>query len=82
MTELWSPSERELERREVRRRQRAVSITVASAVTVVVFGLLFQKGNPLVPCVNEALAALKADGTLAQLEQEWLSNVVDVPVLQ
>ncbi len=46
------------------------------------FGLLFQKGNPLVPCVNEALAALTADGTLAQLEQEWLSNVVDVPVLQ
>jgi polar amino acid transport system substrate-binding protein len=46
------------------------------------FGLLFQKGNPLVPCVNEALAALEADGTLAQLEQEWLSDVVDVPVLQ
>ncbi len=46
------------------------------------FGLLFQKGNPLVPCVNEALAALTADGTLAQLEQEWLSDVVDVPVLQ
>jgi polar amino acid transport system substrate-binding protein len=46
------------------------------------FGLLFQKGNPLVSCVNEALAALTADGTLAQLEQQWLSNVVDVPVLQ
>ena len=46
------------------------------------FGLLFQKGNPLVPCVNEALAALTAEGTLAQLEQEWLSDVVDVPVLQ
>ncbi len=46
------------------------------------FGLLFQKGNPLVACVNEALAALTDDGTLAQLEQEWLSDVVDVPVLQ
>ena len=46
------------------------------------FGLLFQKGNPLVACVNEALAALTADGTLDQLQQQWLSNEVDVPVLQ
>ena len=44
--------------------------------------MLFEKGSPLVPCVNEALAALEADGTLADLEQEWLSDVVDVPVLQ
>jgi polar amino acid transport system substrate-binding protein len=46
------------------------------------FGMLFEKGNPLVACVNEALAALKADGTLDQLEQQWLSSEVDVPVLQ
>ena len=46
------------------------------------FGMLFEKGSPLVACVNEALAALEADGTLEQLEQQWLSNVVDVPVLQ
>jgi polar amino acid transport system substrate-binding protein len=46
------------------------------------FGLLFQKGNPLVSCVNEALAALTADGTLDALQQQWLSNEVDVPVLQ
>ena len=46
------------------------------------FGMLFQKGNPLVPCVNEALAALKSDGTLASIEKQWLSDTVDVPVLQ
>ena len=46
------------------------------------FGMLFEKGNPLVTCVNEALAALEADGTLDALEQEWLSEVVDVPELQ
>jgi polar amino acid transport system substrate-binding protein len=46
------------------------------------FGLLFEKGNPLVSCVNEALATLTADGTLEQLEQQWLSSEVDVPVLQ
>jgi polar amino acid transport system substrate-binding protein len=46
------------------------------------FGMLFEKGNPLVTCVNQALAALTADGTLGGLEQQWLSSEVDVPVLQ
>jgi len=46
------------------------------------FGMLFAKGSPLVPCVNQALQALKDDGTLDQLEQRWLSDTVDVPVLQ
>ncbi len=46
------------------------------------FGMLFEKGSPLVPCVNEALAALEADGTMDDLRQQWLSDVVDVPVLQ
>lgn len=46
------------------------------------FGLLFEKGNPLVTCVNEALDRLKEDGTLAAIEKEWLSDTVDVPVLR
>ncbi len=46
------------------------------------FGMLFEKGSELVPCVNEALAALRDDGTLDQLDQQWLSDVVDVPELQ
>ena len=46
------------------------------------FGMLFEKGNPLVACVNEALASLKDDGTLAAIEQKWLSDVVSVPALQ
>ncbi|MGD9959966.1 ABC transporter substrate-binding protein [Nocardioides sp.] len=46
------------------------------------FGLLMQKGSELLPCINEAVQALKDDGTLAELEQKWLSDVVDVPVLQ
>jgi polar amino acid transport system substrate-binding protein len=46
------------------------------------FGMLFEKGNPLVDCVNEALATLESDGTLAAIEEEWLSDVVDVPELQ
>ncbi len=46
------------------------------------FGILFPKGSELVPCVNDALATLSEDGTLEQLEQQWLSDVVDVPELQ
>ncbi len=45
------------------------------------FGMLFQKGSPLVSCVNDALANLREDGTLDAIEQEWLSDSVDVPVL-
>jgi len=45
------------------------------------FGLLFEKDNPYVTCVDQALGALKDDGTLAQLEEQWMSNVVDVPTL-
>jgi len=46
------------------------------------FGMLFEKGNELVPCVNEALATMRDDGTLDAIQQEWLSDVVDVPELQ
>ncbi len=45
------------------------------------FGLLFEKGNPLVGCANQALATLKDDGTLAELENKWLSQVLDIPTL-
>jgi polar amino acid transport system substrate-binding protein len=46
------------------------------------FGMLFEKGNPLVGCVNQALATLKSDGTLDQLNARWLKNYNDVPVIQ
>ena len=46
------------------------------------FGMLFEKGNPLVACVNQALATMKSDGTLDEIEQKWLSQTVNVPVLQ
>jgi polar amino acid transport system substrate-binding protein len=46
------------------------------------FGMLFQKDNPLVGCVNQALDTIKSDGTLDQIEQKWLSQTVSVPVLQ
>ncbi len=36
------------------------------------YGLLFAEGNSLVGCVNDALGTLRDNGTLAQLEDEWL----------
>jgi polar amino acid transport system substrate-binding protein len=46
------------------------------------FGLLFEKGNELRTCVDKAIASLTDDGTLADLEKQWLSTTVDVPVLK
>ena len=45
------------------------------------FGMLFEKGSPLVACVDAALAAMTEDGTLEAIETEWLSDTVDVPSL-
>ena len=39
------------------------------------FGLVFEKGNPLVACVNAAIEALRSDGTLAGLQTTWLKDV-------
>ena len=46
------------------------------------FGMVFEKGNPLVECVNEALATLREDGTLDAIEQEWLADKANAPVLE
>lgn len=46
------------------------------------FGLLFSKGNPLVPCVNKALATLKSNGTLAALQKKYLQIYLTVPTIK
>jgi polar amino acid transport system substrate-binding protein len=46
------------------------------------FGMVFEKGNSLVRCVNQALSKLKSDGRLQQIQDKWLSKVVDAPVLK
>ena len=45
------------------------------------FGMVFQKGNKLVGCVNHALNQLKADGTLQKIQDKWLAKVGDAPIL-
>ena len=46
------------------------------------YGLLFTKGNPLVTCVNKALATLKSNGTLAKLTAQYLKDFTSVPTIK
>ncbi|MFF2045784.1 ABC transporter substrate-binding protein [Kitasatospora sp. NPDC058170] len=46
------------------------------------FGLVLDKGSKLTGCVSQAVDALRADGTLAGLEKQWLSDAVSAPVLK
>lgn len=45
------------------------------------FGLLFEKGNSLVACVNQALAELESSGELQQIQDKWLAGK-DAPYFQ
>lgn len=46
------------------------------------FGALFEKGNPLVGCVNEVLGEMESDNTLEKLEKEFLKDYLSVPSLK
>jgi len=46
------------------------------------YGLLFSQGNPLVSCVNKALATLKSNGTLVNLQKKYLQIYLSVPTIQ
>jgi polar amino acid transport system substrate-binding protein len=46
------------------------------------FGMLFEQGNPMVGCVNQVLAKMKEDGTLRELEEEYLQQYLSVPTLK
>ena len=46
------------------------------------FGMVFEEGNPLVECVNQALDTLRSDGTLESIHEQWLAENVQAPILQ
>jgi polar amino acid transport system substrate-binding protein len=46
------------------------------------YGLLFHLGNPLVSCVNQAIAKLKANGTLQELQKKYLQIYLSFPTIQ
>jgi polar amino acid transport system substrate-binding protein len=46
------------------------------------FAMVLQKGNSLVTCVDKALATLRDNGTLQQLQQQWLAKATGAPILK
>ncbi len=46
------------------------------------FGLLMEEGNELKACVDEAIDAITANGTLAGIESEWLQQTTGVPLIK
>lgn len=46
------------------------------------WGLVLQKDNPLVGCVDQALAEITADGTLEAITTKWMTDFTKAPVLQ
>jgi polar amino acid transport system substrate-binding protein len=46
------------------------------------FGLLLDKDSALTDCVSQAVDALRGDGTLDQLQEQWLAQTAGAPVLQ
>jgi polar amino acid transport system substrate-binding protein len=45
-------------------------------------GMVFEKGNKLRDCVNEALAAMESDGKLKAIETEWLQTATGAPLIK
>ena len=46
------------------------------------FGIVLDKGSALTSCVSGAVDALRSDGTLASLQQQWLTEAGSAPVLK
>ncbi len=46
------------------------------------WGVLLAKGSKLTPCVNQAVNALQADGTLTALNKRWIASAANAPELQ
>lgn len=46
------------------------------------FGIVLDKGSRLTSCLSGAVDALGADGTLAKLQQQWLTEAGSAPVLK
>jgi polar amino acid transport system substrate-binding protein len=45
-------------------------------------GLVLEKDSSLTTCVNEALAIIKADGTLDEIYDQWISTGQEIPFFE
>ena len=46
------------------------------------YGIVFAKGNPLVTCVNKALATLTSNGSLTALQHQYLGIYLHFPTIK
>jgi polar amino acid transport system substrate-binding protein len=46
------------------------------------FAMAFEKGSPIVECVNLALEEMRDDGTLDEIRRKWLADATAVPLLE
>ena len=46
------------------------------------WGALLEKDSPLTACVSQAIDELSSSGELAEIEQQWMSEVTKAPVLE
>jgi polar amino acid transport system substrate-binding protein len=46
------------------------------------WGALLEKGSPLTACVSSAIDGLRESGELARIEQRWMSQAANAPVLE
>jgi polar amino acid transport system substrate-binding protein len=58
-------------------------LTIAGQfVTNEKYGILFEQGSKLKADVDEALGAMKDDGTLAKLQDKWFPGTTDLPEIK
>ena len=46
------------------------------------YGLVMQKNSNLKTCLNSAIAAIRADGTLSRLSEQYLKDYTSVPLIK
>jgi polar amino acid transport system substrate-binding protein len=46
------------------------------------FSVVLELDSPLTDCVNQSLAAMKDDGTLDDITEEWLADKADAPMIE
>jgi polar amino acid transport system substrate-binding protein len=46
------------------------------------FAMAFEKGSPLVACVNLALQEMRDDGTLDEIRHQWLAGKANAPLIE
>jgi polar amino acid transport system substrate-binding protein len=45
------------------------------------FAMAFEKGSPIVQCVDLALQEMRDDGTLDEIRREWLADATSAPLI-